>query len=505
MFKAAAVFSDNMVLQRGKNISVWGTADNDAVIIAELNGAKAECSAKDGKWSLLLPPMQAGGPFEMKLSVQGASEICTFRNVMIGEVWLCGGQSNMELELQNAKDGKEELAALNADIPVRFYYTNKVGTVEDAENAEKTAGWGVCDPEGSKAWSAVGYHFARKLAKELGVTVGLVGCNWGGTSASAWVDRKTLENNLEIKSYIDEYDKAIEGKSTEQQKREYAEYLEYDKKWNELSQQEYKENPTIGWNELQEKIGKNMWPGPINCVNPFRPAGLFETMLMRVCPYTMQGFLYYQGESDDHKPDTYYTLLTNLIRLWREKWDDDEMAFIMVQLPGFKFANEPDYKHWCKIRAAQMRAYKTIKNTGIAVALDCGEFNNIHPTDKKPVGERLCLQAQKLVYGMDVEAFGPMYKAFEYKNGGIEISFDYADNGFTLKGEKATGFEIAGEDGNYVACSAQIQGNKIFLAADEIEKPCYARYGWFNYFDVTVFGKNGIPLAPFRTSEYDGK
>lgn len=504
MFKAAAVFSDNMVLQRGKNISVWGAADDGAVISAEINGAYAKCVTKNGKWELVLPPMQAGGPYELKLSMNeslsnaAVAETHTFRNVMIGEVWLCGGQSNMELELQNAKDGKEELASLTADIPVRFYYTNKVGTVEDAEKAEKTAGWGVCDPEGSKAWSAVGYHFARKLSKELGVAVGLIGCNWGGTSASAWVNRKTLEDDRRISSYIEEYDKKIEGKSEDQQKREYAEYLEYDKKWNEQAQEIYKTEPNIPWNDLQDRIGKNQWPGPINCVNPYRPCGLFETMVMRVCPYTMRGFLYYQGESDDHKPDSYYELLTALIRLWREQWHDDELPFIMVQLPCFKFANDPDYRHWCKIRAAQMRAFKTVKNTGIAVAIDCGEFDNIHPVDKKPVGERLCLQAEKLVYGIDCEAFGPIFSSYEYKDGGIEISFEHAENGFDIKGEKPTAFEIAGEDGEFVEAEAEIRGSKIFVSSDKISEPVHARYGWYNFFDVTVFGSNGLPLAPFE-------
>ena len=132
-------------------------------------------------------------------------------------------------------------------------------------------------------------------------------------------------------------------------------------------------------------------------LNPFRPTGLYDTMLMRVCPYTLRGFLYYQGESDDHKPDSYYELFTALIKLWRTNWGDDDLPFILTQLPMFRYAHDPDYKHWAKIRSAQMRAYRTVKNTGMAVILDCGELDNIHPTDKKPVGERLCLQAEKLV------------------------------------------------------------------------------------------------------------
>ena len=380
---------------------------------------------------------------------------------------------------------------------VRFYYTQKIAFMDDHfyETEKKTA-WQTWNSEWKGAWSAVGYFFAKELSKTLGVTVGVIGCNWGGTSASAWVDRRTLENDAEIRSYIDEYDEKIADKPLDVQLKEYRDYEKYDAQWYQKSLEVYKEQPDIGWDELQEKIGKNLWPGPMCEFNPFRPTGLFNTMIMRVCPYTIKGFLYYQGESDDHKPDSYYTLLTALIRLWREKWGDDELPFIITQLPMFKFKNDPDYKHWCKIRAAQMRAYKTIKNTGLAVILDCGELDNIHPVDKIPVGERLCLQAEKLFYGLDVAAFGPIYKSHVFKDGGIELYFDHAENGFTIKGE-VQGFEIAGEDGEFTAADVKIDGGKIFISSEKVSEPKHARYNYINYADVTVYNETGIPMAPF--------
>ena len=501
MIKAAAVFSNNMVLQRGKNIALWGESDESGTVRAEINGVSAEANVSGGSWRVTLPPMTAGGPYELTLSLNG-SEFAHFYNVMLGEVWLCGGQSNMELELQNAKDGKEELAALTADMPIRFYYTNKVGTVEDAIEAEKHAGWGCADPEGSRAWSAVGYWFAKKLSKELGVTVGLIGCNWGGTSATNWIDEEHILGNSELASYMDDFYAATKDKTLEQQKKEYDEYVEYDRQWNEKAQEVYKTEPGIGWNELQDKIGKNIWPGPRNSYNPFSPARMYSSMLMRVCPYTLAGFLYYQGESDDHKPKSYYTLFTTLIRLWRERWEDDRLPFIMVQLPAFKFAADPDYKHWCLIREAQMRAFETVKNTGIAVALDCGEFDNIHPTDKQPVGERLCLQAERLVYGMDIDAFGPLYDGFSIKGAELTVTLRYADE-LTVKGDALTGFELAGEDKQFFPAEARTEDGKIVLSAKEVPAPRYARYAWGNYPEYSVFGGNGIPLAPFRTSMND--
>lgn len=502
MFTVASIFSNNMVLQRDKNIAVWGEADNGTVISAQINGASAQTVAKDGKWKLLLPPMRAGGAYE--LTVTDGTESKVFVNVMVGEVWLCGGQSNMELELQNCLGGKEVLENLSADCNVRFYYTNKKSIIDDDMlEAERNSGWSEAGKESSAAWSAVGFFFGRKLAKELGVTVGLIGCNWGGTSASAWMNEETLRSCGETVSYIDDYEKAIEGKSIEQQIKEYDEYVAYQKEWDKRAQEVYKDDPKASWDKVQEICGVNKYPGPMGCKNEYRPCGLYETMLLRVCPYTLRGFLYYQGESDDHKPDSYYKLFSNLIGLWRDIWGDDELPFLMVQLPMFKYANDPDYKHWCKIREAQMRAYKNIKNTGIAVISDCGEFDNIHPVNKVPVGERLCLQAEKLVYGMDVEAFAPMYKSFVYKDGGMELSFEHAEKGFEVKTPEIVGFEIAGEDKKFFPATAEIRGDKIFINSPEVKNPVYARYDWFNWIDVSVYGKNQIPLAPFRTHRND--
>ena len=502
MIKAAAVFSDNMVLQRGKNVTVWGECDEKGRVSAEINGVSSSCESGDGKWMLTLPPMQAGGPYEMTLCFNG-TEVRRFYNVMIGEVWLCGGQSNMELELQNEVNGKTELAALTADTPIRFYYTNKVGSVEEAIECEKNTGWGVAGPESSRAWSAVGYYFARKLSADLGVTVGLIGCNWGGTSGTNWIDTDHMIGCSELAPYMDDFNAVTEGKSLEEQKKEYEEYQEYDRVWNEKAAEIYKQEPEIGWNEIQERIGKNLWPGPRNSFNPFSPGKMYESMLMRVCPYTLAGFLYYQGESDDHRPKTYYTLFTMLIRIWRERWGDDRLPFIMVQLPAYKVSSDPDFKHWCLIREAQMRAFETVKNTGIAVAIDCGELENIHPADKHVVGERLCLQAEQLVYGTVSDAFGPLYKSYMTSGSEMCILLDNAENGLEVRDGKLTGFELAGADRKFFPAEAEVCGGRIVLRAEGVSEPKFARYAWGNFPEYSVFGKNGIPLAPFRTSMND--
>ena len=231
MLKVANIFSNDMVLQRGKNITVWGLGDEERTVTVTLNGVSVQTQVCDGRWTAVLPPMSAGGEYEMTVS-DGCTEK-KFCRIMIGEVWFCGGQSNMELELQNAKGGKEVLENLTPDCNVRFYYTQKRGTLDEMfyEDENNTA-WSQASKDNSRAWSAVGFFFGRKLAKDLGVTVGLIGCNWGGTSASAWVDRPTLENNAEIRSYIDEYEKRIEGKTVEEQIKEYRDYQKFERVWD---------------------------------------------------------------------------------------------------------------------------------------------------------------------------------------------------------------------------------------------------------------------------------
>ncbi len=311
-----------------------------------------------------------------------------------------------------------------------------------------------------------------------------------------------LEQDSDTRSYVDEYDKTMEDKTFEGYLAELAEYEEWYNAWQPKINEYYATTPNPTWEGAQEYAGPNRWPEPLGPKSPFRPSGLYETMIKRVCPYTLAGFIYYQGESDDHKADTYYKLLKALIEQWRTDWEDDSLPFIFVQLPMFMNEGDEDFKHWCKIREAQMRVHRTTANTGIAVALDKGEFNNIHPLDKEPVGYRLALQAMYHVYGKISadEAYGAIYKSCLCTEGGILLSFDHAKDGFDVKGEKIVGFEIAGVDKKYAPADAEIRGDKIFVRSEEVIEPLYLRYNWTNYGEVTVYSKNGIPLAPFRTS-----
>lgn len=516
-FRVRKVFSDHMVLQRDKNIHVFGEGEPGTEVLVTLirqDGTKvtAVTAVEQEEWLAVLPPQQAAVNCVLKVEAYREKQGCrekaadiTYTDVAIGEVWLAGGQSNMELELKDCRGGLDTLKQ-DCNPKVRFYYTQKYGYKNQAfYEAEERSGWQLFGEESARAWSAVGYYFARKLSRELaGVTVGIIGCNWGGTSASAWMSREALIEDRELATYVEEYEKACAGQSVEEQEAAYDAYEAFHAEWDKQCGQLYAENPAITWAEVEEKLGPCQWPGPMNIKNPFRPAGLYECMLKRVCPYSMRGFLFYQGESDDHKPRMYYKLFTRMIRQWREDFLDEEMPFLLVQLPMHRYQYDADFKHWPVIREAQMDAFKTVKHTGIAVIIDKGEWNEIHPKDKLTVGERLTLQALAEVYHTIAEkdAFGPVYESCIYHADCMELCFAYAEEGFESRGE-VTGFEIAGFDRQFVPAEVRIEGSRIFVSSPEVPKPRYARYLWTNYAEVTLFGKNGLPAAPFRTSKRD--
>lgn len=510
MLQAAAVFSDNMVLQRGKKIRVFGRGDEGSRITVTLQGQKGETVCRKGRWIVYLPELPAAEKAFMEIS--DGKDTIRFENIAVGEVWLAGGQSNMELELQNADGGRELLRGGIKENKilerVRFYYTPKVAYVGgELFRQEAASRWELFGEKEAAKWSAAGVFFAKYLAEKLteagdDVTVGVIGCNWGGTSASAWMSREAILEQEATRSYVEDYESSpAVQKPEEEQLRDYEEYLAYHAEWERRAAGIYEKDPMMAFDKVQELIGPCRYPGPVNCVNFTRPSGLYETMLRRVAPYSLRGFLYYQGESDDHRPGDYYALFTRMIRQWREDFEDEELPFLMVQLPMHRYQHDPDTKSWCLIREAQMKAYRTLKNTGIAVIIDCGQFHEIHPTGKKPVGERLALQALCQVYRLipEEKAFGPVYRDFLYRDKGMEISFLYAQDGFLLKGE-LSGFEIAGADGVFYPARAEItENNTIFLSAEEVERPFMARYLWTNYGEVLLFGANGLPAAPFRT------
>ncbi len=537
-FKIAAIFSDHMVLQRNKYTVIFGEAENAALITASLydrNGALLSTNqtiAEGNHWQIQLEPQTAQTGCSLSIS-DGTNEI-NFNDIAIGEVWLAGGQSNMEFELQNCTEGPAELQNTTAGKNIRFYYTNKIGWKDDHfYEAERNTCWQTWDSPAKGAWSAVGYFFAKKLSEDLDCVVGLIGCNWGGTSASAWMRREYLEADRDLNTYLTDYAEATRGKTTEQQCKEYDDYEIENAKWQEKFSKLWEKQPGITWEEAEKILGKNPWPGPASCKNPYRPTGLYDCMVSRILPYTLKGVIWYQGESDDHKPRSYAKLFSSMIENWRYDFKDENLPFIFVQLPVHRYQADPDFKHWCIVREQQAKVHATVKNAWMTGAFDLGQFSDIHPRAKKELAERMEKNALANVYNLypsvdastpQLESFHPIYNE---KNGGhIVLTFSNAPLGFEVHADEVrleeykkmeanqgntlsedfTGFEIAGKDGVWHPAEFAFSGtdgkrNTIVLRSEKVSRPLAARYGWYNYGPVTIYGKNGLPLSPFQAGE----
>ncbi len=541
-FSVAAVFSDHMVLQRNKFISIFGYGDDNQTVNAKLFNEKNELLSENnavilnGRWDLQLDPQIAQNGCCLQITCNETSK--KFSDIAIGEVWIAGGQSNMEFELQNCTEGPDELK-LKDNPNIRFYYTNKIAWKDEHfYEAEKATAWQTWDSEWKKAWSAVGYFFGKKLSQELDCTVGIIGCNWGGTSASAWMRKEFLEKDDDLRTYLTEQEEATKGKSIEQQCKEYDDYVVENDAWQIKCNELYATVPGITWAQVQERIGVCKWPGPKSCKNPYRPTGLYDCMLSRIMPYTVKGVIWYQGESDDHKPGMYAKLFSTMIDNWRTDWHDDTMPFVYVQLPGNRYEQDKDFKNWPLIREAQAKVHNTVKNAFMTCALDLGQYNDIHPKGKLVIAERMANNALANVYNLKnaKDVLSPLYvssiskPATSDSKGTITIEFDNAASGFELRDdeetfenykklekiqgnqvpENFTGFEIAGADGVYYPAEFAFGGsdsnrNTIILCNEKVKNPVFARYAWYNYGPVRVYGKNGLPLAPFRTSTNDSK
>ena len=548
--QVAAVFSDNMVLQRNKIINIfgwidWKEKDKEIFVKAELFNKNGDLLGENTriytnpvkKWVISLPSQEAQEECSLKIWLNQSTEAIVFSNIAIGEVWLAGGQSNMEFELGNCTEGPQELADTsgeNGAKNVRFYYTNKIAWMDQHfYQAEKNTAWQTWNSPNKKAWSAVGFFFAKKLAADLGCTVGVIGCNWGGTSASAWMRREYLEKDEDLRTYLTEQEEATAGKSIDQQCREYEEYEVIQAEWQKKCDALYAANPEITWAKVEESLGKSPWPGPRSCKNPYRPCGLYDCMVNRVLPYTLKGVIWYQGESDDHKPYSYAKLFSKLIDNWRTDWKDPELPFVFVQLPNHRNEYDKDFKHWCLIRAAQEKVHHMVKNAFMTCALDLGQFNDIHPKAKKVVAERMEENALANVYNLKKaqDVLSPMLNDYTIKSadpsdtnsfGKIILTFENATTGFVAREDKInldyykrmeqhqgnsvspafTGFEIAGSDGIFYPAAYRLgqkeeDFNTITLSSPLVKNPVSARYAWYNYGPVNIFGKNGLPLAPF--------
>jgi sialate O-acetylesterase len=499
--KPNPLFTDGAVLQRGQTVPVWGTARDGEKVTVEFAGQKVGTTAADGKWSVNLKPLKEGGPFTMKITGDNA---VTVNNLLVGEVWVCSGQSNMEWKFSQAHNAKEE--GPKASFPeIRMFTVKKKVAVKPL--AEADGSWVECSPQTVGGFSAVGYFFARDLYQKLGVPVGMIHTSWGGTPAQAWTSLEGFGSDPELKGYVDaatqrlaSYDADVAAHAGKME-----EFNAQTRKWNETVGKAYQES-LKAWDAATaqaKKAGQPLPPKPTPASpqpkapahpdgGPHAPASLYNGMLAPIIPYGIKGAIWYQGESNAGQSKQYRTLFPAMIADWRARFKQGDFPFLFVQIAPFK--GQPP-----EIREAQFLTLAKVKNTAMAVTTDVGNANDIHPTQKEPVGHRLALAARALAYGEKIEFSGPLYDSMIAKDGKILLSFKHVGGGLVAKDGELKGFTIAGEDGTFVPAQAKIQGSNIVVSAAGVAAPKAVRYGWENVPDVNLFNQEGLPASPFRT------
>lgn len=481
-----SVIGSHMVLQQGKDVPIWGKADPGAEVTVSMAGQHRRTEADaDGKWRVTLDPLRAGGPHTMR--IESGKEDIAFQDVLVGEVWVCSGQSNMQWTVNNSNNAVREIAA--ADYPeIRLFYVKRTVASEPKEDCE--AKWEVCTPTSIPEFSAVAYFFGRELHKDLEVPIGLIHTSWGGTPAESWTSHESLDADPMLSPIVERWQTAMD---------------EYPKAMDEYNKKLARWEKAVKRARKRERTPPNKpWP-PQGPDHPWRPSGLYNAMIMPLVPYAIQGAIWYQGESNAGRAYQYRTLFPRMIQDWRDVWGQGAFPFLFVQLASFtERLDEPGDSDWAELREAQLMTLD-LKNTGMAVTVDIGDHEDIHPRNKQEVGRRLALNALAKTYGKDIAYSGPIYQTFERKENTIVIHFDHTNDGLQAYGrERLSGFSIAGPDGKFVWANAQIDGNKVIVSSPEVSEPTSVRYGWANNPDCNLHNGAGLPASPFRLDPWPG-
>ncbi|MGD9929192.1 MAG: sialate O-acetylesterase [Mangrovibacterium sp.] len=451
--KMPALFADNGILQQKSNVAIWGWADakSTVTVTPSWNGKTYETKAgRDGKWKLSVETPEAGGPYEIRIS--DGTEL-VLKNILIGEVWLCSGQSNMEMPMKGFPG--QPVVGSNMDILKSDNHHIRVITVprnsQTTPQDNFTAKWKVADPAAIRNFSATGYYFGRMLNELLDVPVGLIEVAYGGSCVQAWMSPKT----------------------------------------------------SVAFEDKQVPA-----PGDSIPVVNRTPTVLFNGMLNPVIGYGIKGCIWYQGETNYIEPDRYLELFPTMVAEWRSLWGIGDFPFYYAQIAPFDYSVFTPTEFHEKynsayLREAQLKALDKIPNSGMAVLMDVGEKESIHPMHKKEGGERLALWALAKTYGFrDFSYKSPSLNAFEVKGSQIIVSFNDASNGLTTFGKELTGFEIAGENKIFYPADAFLRAKSVVVSSPRVEKPVAVRYAFKDFVVGTLYGTDGLPVSSFRTDEW---
>ena len=467
-----ALVSDHMVIQSGVPVRVWGWAAAGEAVTVKFRGQQAAAIAStDGKWEAFLKPTSAGGPFEMAIAGSNTIQI---KDVLVGEVWVASGQSNMAFTMKRVA-GAQELLATAANPKIRLF--NVARKSSGAPDDDVKGEWQVASTESAENFSAVAFLFGRELEGSMKVPFGMINSSVGGTPVEAWISGPSLTGDPALLPAMTRWQKLMLDYPLLARRHEAAV-----KKW-----------------EAAGKKGRRP-AEPVGPGHNHEPIRLYNGMIAPLTPYTIRGALWYQGENNAGRGDgdLYRRLLESLIHDWRQQWGVGNFPFLWVQLPHF--VRRDGDEGWPEVQEA-MRNTLEIANTGMAITQDVGEANDIHPTDKLPVAKRLALAASKVAYGQNVLASGPIFRQATREGKALRLWFDYSGDGLrTAKGGPIEGLLVAGKNGQYKAAEAKIEGDSIVVSNGEVGYPVSVRYAWGGTVVGNLVNSIAIPASPFRVN-----
>ena len=466
--KLPGIISDHMLLQRDQPARVFGKADPGEAVTVAFRGQTARTTADAlGRWEVWLQPLTPGPAAEMTIS--GTNTI-TIADVLVGDVWIGSGQSNMQWAVRQSDNADAEIAA--AQFPqIRLFYVPRKPSPVPVEDVE--ARWIVCSPQSAGDFSAVLYYFGRQMHRDLKVPMGLIHASWGGTPIASWISGPSLVANAKLEPFLSFWQNAILQYPTNASRHEQAL-----KKWEASGSQ-------------GGRPGLPMGPG-----HPHEPTTLYNGMMAPLVKYTIKGALWYQGETEAGRAQghVYGDAMMTLVQDWRRMFGQGDFPFYWVQLANF--GNAPKNGHWMRVQEGQVKA-TALRNTGVVIINDIGNPTNIHPGNKQDVGKRLAMLALN-------GGASPLYRQFTREGNGIRIWFDHAEKGLKTRGDgPVTGFQIAGTDGKYVAAAARIEGATVLVSSPDVAVPHSVRYAWDYNPEANLINALGLPASLFRTHEND--
>lgn len=526
-----AVFADHLVLQRGTAAPVWGWADSGEKVTVTFAGQTKSTTADDhGKWSVTFDSLPASAE-PRDLTATGNDSNVKISDVLVGDVWLAGGQSNMGFPLNSAHNAAEVLPQAQ-DSQLRFFLV-KTKTAAEPQ-ADCVGKWATATPDTAKSFSAVAYFFAREIRRDQKCPVAVLQAPWGGTDIETWISLAGLKQSPALTNPLSRWDKAVaDYEKIKANPNLVSDYEKDLKQWQKEIAPAY--DAVVKKYNADKDAGKEVGakpqpprpepsnPDPMGMPSPSRrpstPTVNFNGMIAPLVPYTVRGVIWYQGENNGGRGLEYRELFPRLIEDWRNQWTQaggEDFPFLFVQLPcNGKDTTPVAESGWPWLREAQLLTLQKVPRTSMAITIDVGDPNNVHPADKIDVGQRLALVAKKLVYGENVVASGPLFKKMEIDGGKARVQFTETGSGLTIgqqpwcaKGvtpfpkDKLIGFFVAGEDRKWFAAEASIDGDSVMLSSPQVAKPVAVRYGWSNSPRCNLYNKEGLPASPFRTDDW---